>query len=474
MQPITKFIIRGLFGTKDITLDIAKDVIILVGPNGIGKSSAANIFYFFVSRQWSRLAEYEFQEITLVIGGEVITARKSDISGLSDFQRVAKEIPHSSRIGGFVEKLSKADLLQVMITGRGPTPAERDEISNLLSIPREEVRMLQRSLLRRMQSPESDLFSQPRLSIEKAIGAKVDARILYLPTYRRIEKELREVIPDFEARYRSHTGIDTIASGRSEGHFVELVSFGMEDVRKTLNSKSREMRDYSLSQHNELSAVYLRDVIHGKADQYVAREINSLTDEGISEILDRVSEVALSKEDKELLRMKVKSIQGKKKNDVLVDDRFLAHYFSRLVAVNADITKRERDMKAFVDGCNAYLMPSKQMIYDELTFTATVLDEGGLPLELGMLSSGEKQVIAIFAHLFLDEIKDQIIVIDEPELSLSVPWQKRFLTDIMASGRCRFLLAVTHSPFIYDNDLRSRSVDLRRRTTASEGAGGAN
>lgn len=464
--------IRGLFGTKDVTLDIVDDVIILVGPNGIGKSSTANIFYFFISRQWARLSEYRFDEISLQIGDEEIVVKHSDVTGLSDFQRLAKELPPASRLGGFVDRLSRTDLLQYLLSGKTPSPAIRDEISSILNIPKDEVRMLQRSFLRRLQTADGDLFNHPRLSVEKAIGATISARILYLPTYRRIEKELREVIPDFEARYRAHTGIDTIASGRSEGHFVELVSFGMEDVRKTLNTKSREMRDYSLSQHNQLSAVYLRDVIHGKADQYIAREINSLTDAGISEILDRVSEVALSKEDKELLRKKVKSIQGKKKGDVSVDDRFLAHYFSRLVAVNSDITKRERDMKSFVDGCNAYLMPTKRMIYDELTFTATVLDEFEKPLDLGVLSSGEKQVIAIFAHLFLDEVRDQIIVIDEPELSLSVPWQKRFLTDIMASGRCKFLLAVTHSPFIYDNELRLRSVDLRRRTTPYEGASG--
>src|SRR5258708_19651112 len=83
-------------------------------------------------------------------------------------------------------------------------------------------------------------------------------------------------------------------------------------------------------------------------------------------------------------------------------------------------------------------------------------------LDLSVLSSGEKQVIAIFAHLYLDDANDQIVVIDEPELSLSVPWQKRFLTDIQDSGKCGFILAVTHSPLIYENRLRSRSTHLPR------------
>jgi predicted ATPase len=43
--------------------------------------------------------------------------------------------------------------------------------------------------------------------------------------------------------------------------------------------------------------------------------------------------------------------------------------------------------------------------------------------------------------------------IDEPELSLSVPWQRQFLVDIVQGKFCSGLMAVTHSPFIYENEL---------------------
>jgi predicted ATPase len=74
-------------------------------------------------------------------------------------------------------------------------------------------------------------------------------------------------------------------------------------------------------------------------------------------------------------------------------------------------------------------------------------------LKLSMLSSGEKQIVSLFSHIYLSGIQEFFVVIDEPELSLSVPWQKRFLMDIVSSGRCSGLIAVTHSPFIYDNEL---------------------
>lgn len=47
------------------------------------------------------------------------------------------------------------------------------------------------------------------------------------------------------------------------------------------------------------------------------------------------------------------------------------------------------------------------------------------------LSSGEKQIISVFSKLYLEDNKKYIILFDEPELSLSIKWQAKFLPDIM-------------------------------------------
>jgi predicted ATPase len=74
-------------------------------------------------------------------------------------------------------------------------------------------------------------------------------------------------------------------------------------------------------------------------------------------------------------------------------------------------------------------------------------------VDLSKLSSGEKQIISIFSKIYLENIDEFVIIFDEPELSLSVEWQKQLLPDIIASNKCRFLMAATHSPFIFENDL---------------------
>jgi predicted ATP-dependent endonuclease of OLD family len=79
-----------------------------------------------------------------------------------------------------------------------------------------------------------------------------------------------------------------------------------------------------------------------------------------------------------------------------------------------------------------------------------VLLKNGKYANVYELSSGEKQIIIMIAHLIFEE--DQrpsgIFIIDEPELSLHIAWQLIFVDSIIeASPKTQFILA-THSPSI--------------------------
>ena len=67
------------------------------------------------------------------------------------------------------------------------------------------------------------------------------------------------------------------------------------------------------------------------------------------------------------------------------------------------------------------------------------------------------------ARLYLSD-KQKIVLIDEPELSLSLDWQRKVLPDIIKSEMVVQLLAITHSPFIFENELDScaRSLKIQR------------
>ena len=78
------------------------------------------------------------------------------------------------------------------------------------------------------------------------------------------------------------------------------------------------------------------------------------------------------------------------------------------------------------------------------------------------LSSGEKQIISLFSKLYLSDQEDNIVLFDEPELSLSIIWQAKLIPDIVNSNKCSFAIIITHSPFIFDNEYRELAIDIKK------------
>jgi len=66
------------------------------------------------------------------------------------------------------------------------------------------------------------------------------------------------------------------------------------------------------------------------------------------------------------------------------------------------------------------------------------------------ISTGEKTLLSKVLYLYLKEIKDSVILIDEPELSLHPAWQNRVLKlyeNFAKVNNCQIIIA-THSPHI--------------------------
>lgn len=120
----------------------------------------------------------------------------------------------------------------------------------------------------------------------------------------------------------------------------------------------------------------------------------------------------------------------------------------------------DNTIKNFERVCNEYLV-GKEFFYDESSVTLNILNKTtNEKVELKQLSSGEKQIVSLFSKIYFEDYKDIIIFFDEPELSLSIKWQKQLLPHIMESEKCSFLLAVTHSPFIFSNQYEDSVISM--------------
>lgn len=132
--------------------------------------------------------------------------------------------------------------------------------------------------------------------------------------------------------------------------------------------------------------------------------------------------------------------------------------------------KYDEKIIRFTETCNKYLN-NKRFVYNQSDLTLKIVKEENESfvfhseqkqeeIELSMLSSGEKQIVSLFSRLYLESDDKCILLIDEPELSISMRWQKMLLPDIIRSGNCSLLLTVTHSPFIFDNEFDNYAQDM--------------
>lgn len=140
--------------------------------------------------------------------------------------------------------------------------------------------------------------------------------------------------------------------------------------------------------------------------------------------------------------------------------QYLRDLIDELIYSYNQLMKYDEKIMMFKDTCNRYLN-DKEFRYNPSDITLKLFSHDAIgELDLSMLSSGEKQIVSLFSRLYLESDKKCILLIDQPELSISMRWQKMLLPDIMRSDNCKLLLTVTHSPFIFENEFDNDAQDM--------------
>lgn len=113
----------------------------------------------------------------------------------------------------------------------------------------------------------------------------------------------------------------------------------------------------------------------------------------------------------------------------------------------------ESEVESYINICQSFLHNKKLIMNKDSkgNIDIKILDEDSIIRE-NDLSDGEKQILSIFSKLYFKKKKDIILLIDEPEISLNINWQKELIPSIVKSGKCSLIVATTHSPFIFQNE----------------------
>lgn len=106
------------------------------------------------------------------------------------------------------------------------------------------------------------------------------------------------------------------------------------------------------------------------------------------------------------------------------------------------------EIAVFEEITNERLLFKQLTVDEEDGFTIT--NDRGAAVYPSNLSSGEQQLIVLYYQLLFEIEPDTLVMIDEPELSMNVVWQRNFLKDLQRIIELRKfdVLIATHSPQI--------------------------
>ncbi|WP_314342153.1 AAA family ATPase [Simonsiella muelleri] len=433
---IERFSIFALHGERDVSITFDKDkpYKILVSENGYGKTSILNAFYSILSNDIKKLTNINFEKIEI----KFFNKEKSYFILRKDLRKdllsnIEKRINRGSSryyIDRFndsdrqslIDSILSDDLLQAL-----------QIIRNNMDLPislRRNAQDFAFDLYRSIKHTSDDLFYESNQGYRKALDDifKIindhKLNLLYLPTYRRIEES-------FDNLYQGN---------KSEKILLKSINFGMSDVEHKITELTGKILQSLQSEFVKLNGQMLSKLINDSSDIHKRDNIDIET---IKLILGRLPSKYLSDNDK----TKILTIVN---NGDITENKPLFQFILSLIDVYSQQTENEKLIRNFIEICNKYLV-NKYFVYDENKVDVKIIrNQNKQPLDLHILSSGEKQIVSLFANIYLEKDPNMMIFFDEPELSLSIEWQKMILKDIIDSGKCRFLFATTHSPFIFD------------------------
>ena len=427
--------IESLFGKYDYDIKFENDICIWVAENGEGKTTILNILVALLNGDVKTLANINFKKITITIGDKIIFLDKTTKNDKSvdrrKFEKLLFEIQEVIPYTSFRRILNKY---------RDNEPINYSEMEMYIKkymFEIDEAYKLERVLylLNELQEMELEKFSRTIYEIKN----EVKEEPLFYPTYRRIEISLDKVFLNDNNKRKLPSGM------------TKYINFGMKDVKKRVNALLKKMSADANDSYVQMNGEVISDLLKGVSMEELTRNIDPIDKHKVEVIIKRIGEERIENIEK------LKSFVANKEEHP--NEEFLKFYLNKLVNIYASQKAIDRKLSQFAKVCTKYLS-GKKVVYNEVDLSVDVFDSNNEIIDFDDLSSGEKQIVSIFSKVYLDVMTSCILIIDEPEISLSIEWQKEFLIDIYNSGKVGLLIAATHSPFIFKNKFRKYTIEM--------------
>jgi energy-coupling factor transporter ATP-binding protein EcfA2 len=481
---VEHFSIEGLYGYRNVSMSASFATTILIAKNGAGKTTLLGALDAFLRCQFSRLSNLQFDRIVCKLRSipEALVLTSADIEALAVVPPNPELMALARRYA--VEPMSLIDFVENEFDPRKTYGDYEDDPVFSKLIAKNDYNM--RDFARACEKMLS--VFQGRVPAIDAVRAALknvlsEVEIVYLPTFRRIELSLGEKAD--ETRVSRRKSIQSKLGLPKRGFFNADIQFGLGDISYRLKEMNNRLLFSSNQGYREISARIINDLLDGTFEQ----EDPSLGDRPDKESLALFFSRLQHGSDfvPHFDRVEIPDIDKiySEGGSSAASTKFLNYFLSRLNKVILATRAIEGLVENFVDHCNTYLAEpdlstelrgldgsnsislnprdDKKLVIDRMTLDVQVVSvAAGRTVPMDSLSSGEKQMISLFARLYLYD-GPKIVLVDEPELSLSIDWQRKILLDVAGAPTCSQLIAITHSPFVFENALEpfARALSVR-------------
>jgi predicted ATPase len=451
---VRSIMVEGLFEEHDVEVCMAEGgITLLFGTNGSGKSTLLRIISKMLSQDMSPLLTEPIRTSTIVF---------------SDGSRV---------------RFDRAQSTWTEHTARGKTRSGKIESTNPLQDPATRHWILRSTPFNVVEGTLVDSDGEP---VPQALADRVLSRALEMARLRQSAGT-----PHVALAAAAHTTIAKLIGKRSDGRdsatsesprtFIRpcrLINsdrlrhaatqrrprnFGDERfeppnavqwIATELTRVIKDARESSRSKTSDIDATFFtRALPKLAAPRPLDAEQRTSVINDLRQLHNRLSDCALATSQLELpsLTQSAPEVQT-------IFDLYLQDLLKKAQATTEVLTRLE----VFSHALNDHLVGKVATINAEDGLRLTrISDSKGVPLD--RLSSGEQHLIVLFYHLIFDAQPSGVCLIDEPEISLNVDWQHRFVGNVIkvsAVAPQQYIIA-THSPtLIREHEALLRPIEV--------------